>query len=74
MHTGTFFAHLAQKALTNLVKTLSVCENVSQLCGALMVPMFLPYPHVGKCYFVIGITSGLIIFQDGTVGIEKPMM
>lgn len=68
---GYLFSHLAQKALNNLVKKLSVCENVSQLCGSPMVAMFFPYPHVGKWCFVTGITSGLIIFQGGTLGLEK---
>lgn len=47
------------------VQWLSVCNSVFQLCCTPMVAMFFPY--VGKQYFVIGITSGLDIFQDGTI-------
>ena len=67
MLRGSFFAHLAQKALTNLVKKLSVCESVFQLCCTPMVAMFSPYTHVEKWYFVIRIASGLNICQAGTV-------
>lgn len=48
MHQGTFFAHLVQKALTSLVKELSMSESESQLHATPTVAMFSPYVHVER--------------------------